>query len=201
MATSLGIPISDLSPICAIDYCSPGHDVNSAVMSGAGAHGSHGGITTCPVCGKRVQITYLALHLKRTHDSIEATCPVCDKRFKNKHSLGVHQARYHPRHLMPQQSPQFASMQSNLINNFSLVNSDLLLQQQQQLQDIYNSATSISSPVSSEQGQRNLPLISSTSQLNGSGWPYSPATQSHSELTVDLSSKSPDVKHFDFAAS
>ena len=30
---------------------------------------------------------------------MEAQCFLCRKKFKNKHSLGVHQARYHPKHL------------------------------------------------------------------------------------------------------
>ncbi|XP_069980147.1 uncharacterized protein [Penaeus vannamei] len=29
------------------------------------------GVVSCPVCSKRVQLSYLSLHLKRTHDSLE----------------------------------------------------------------------------------------------------------------------------------
>ncbi|ROT66004.1 hypothetical protein C7M84_016011 [Penaeus vannamei] len=57
------------------------------------------GVVSCPVCSKRVQLSYLSLHLKRTHDSLEVRCPLCAKMFKNKHSLSVHQARYHPRNI------------------------------------------------------------------------------------------------------
>ncbi|XP_063850311.1 protein bric-a-brac 2-like isoform X2 [Scylla paramamosain] len=73
---------------------------------GGGGGGEEASVVGCPVCGKRVQLSYLSLHLKRTHDSLEVRCPLCSKMFKNKHSLSVHQARYHPRqpHAHPQAS-------------------------------------------------------------------------------------------------
>ncbi|KAK8722696.1 hypothetical protein OTU49_012173 [Cherax quadricarinatus] len=68
-------------------------------MGGNVGGGEEVGVVACPVCSKRVQLSYLSLHLKRTHDSLEVRCPLCAKMFKNKHSLSVHQARYHPRNL------------------------------------------------------------------------------------------------------
>jgi len=82
------------------------------------------GFTTCPVCGKRVQLSYLSLHMKRTHDSLEAKCQLCGKKFKNKHSLGVHLARYHPKH-GPTGSAQILGLSQSLLQN----------NLQQQLQD------------------------------------------------------------------
>ncbi|KAG7163191.1 putative Zinc finger, C2H2 type-containing protein [Homarus americanus] len=68
-------------------------------MGGSVGGGEEVGVVACPVCSKRVQLSYLSLHLKRTHDSLEVRCPLCAKMFKNKHSLSVHQARYHPRNI------------------------------------------------------------------------------------------------------
>lgn len=66
-----------------------------------------GGVTPCPVCFKNVQSSYLSLHLKRVHTSLEVNCPLCLKVFKNKHSMGVHLARYHPRNTSRQHLSQF----------------------------------------------------------------------------------------------
>ena len=55
--------------------------------------------------------------MKRTHDSTEARCPLCDKKFKNKHSLGVHQSRYHPRHGQPQQAFSISATDRHTILN------------------------------------------------------------------------------------
>lgn len=76
----------------------------TSINMGVNVGGSVGGgeevsVVPCPVCNKRVQLSYLSLHLKRTHDSLEVRCPLCAKMFKNKHSLSVHQARYHPRNV------------------------------------------------------------------------------------------------------
>ncbi|XP_066950937.1 broad-complex core protein isoforms 1/2/3/4/5-like isoform X6 [Macrobrachium rosenbergii] len=81
-----------------------GTGVTNMTMGGGNPNVTVGGgeeacVVSCPVCNKRVQLSYLSLHLKRTHDSLEVRCPLCAKLFKNKHSLSVHQARYHPRNV------------------------------------------------------------------------------------------------------
>lgn len=217
VTTSLGIPLTDLSAIGAsLDHLA--HDQESCLLSQAGSatyNGPNGdscssGITTCPICGKRVQMTYLALHLKRTHDSLEARCPLCEKKFKNKHSLGVHQARYHPRQggLLHQQSPQMASMHSNLHNNIGLVNTDLL-RHQQQLQNVYNLPVTNSIPgtifsnVVSMQGQQNSSAISSSPSrsLNSTWMQSSLLMNNNSEFNVPPSHSVDDLKDANYQDS
>lgn len=129
MATT-GIPLSDLTAIGAVDAFSLEQEQTlsgvvggllsvaaaSNIVTSSNVSGGSSNLTSCPVCGKKVQVSYLSLHLKRTHDSLEARCPLCDKKFKNKHSLSVHQARYHPRHhaSQPQQSTHLALFQNSV---------------------------------------------------------------------------------------
>ncbi|KAK7082170.1 hypothetical protein SK128_025438 [Halocaridina rubra] len=112
-----------------------GVGVTNIGMCGGGGGGVGGGpnvgggddacVVPCPVCSKRVQLSYLSLHLKRTHDSLEVRCPLCAKLFKNKHSLSVHQARYHPRNVHITTTPLNQSVSSFATSSTSISSSGL----------------------------------------------------------------------------